>query len=58
LGNPEEKETTRKTRHRWEDNIEMYVRKIGWGDMDSIELVQDRDQWRSLVHPIMNLRVP
>jgi hypothetical protein len=29
------KETTRKT-HRWEDNMKMDLRYIGWGGMDYI----------------------
>jgi hypothetical protein len=33
---------------RWEDNIKMDLREIGWGDMDWIDLAQDRDQWRAL----------
>jgi hypothetical protein len=34
------------------------LREIGWGGMDWIELVLDRDQWRALVNTVMNLRVP
>jgi hypothetical protein len=40
------------------DNIKMDLRGIEWGDMDWIDLVQDRDQWRALVNMVMNLRVP
>jgi hypothetical protein len=45
-------------RRRWEDNIRMDLREIGWGGMDWIDLAQDRDQWRVLVNTVMNLRVP
>jgi hypothetical protein len=40
------------------DNIEMRLREIEWGDMDWVELAQDRDQWRVLVNTVMNLHVP
>jgi hypothetical protein len=33
-------------------------REIRWGDMDSIYVAQDRDQWRALVNTAMNLQVP
>jgi hypothetical protein len=36
----------------------MDLREIGWGVMDWIDLAQDRDQWRTLVNTVMNLRVP
>jgi hypothetical protein len=36
----------------------MDFRDIGWGDMDWIDLAQDRDQWRGLVNKVMNLWVP
>jgi hypothetical protein len=36
----------------------MDLREIGWDSMDWIDLAQDRDQWRTLVNTVMNLRVP
>jgi hypothetical protein len=51
------KETTRRPRRRWVDNIKMEIREIEWDGMDRIELAQDRDQWRALVNTAMNLRV-
>jgi hypothetical protein len=41
-----------------EDNIKIDFEEIGWDDMDWIDLVQDKDQWRALVNTVMNLRVP
>jgi hypothetical protein len=35
----------------------MDLREIGWDGMDWIDLAQDRDQWRTLVYMIINLRV-
>jgi hypothetical protein len=43
---------------RWEDNIKIDLREVGWGGMDWINLAQDRDRWRALVYTVMNLRVP
>jgi hypothetical protein len=40
-------------RRRCEDNIRIDLREIGWGDMDWIDLAQDRDQWRALVNTVM-----
>jgi hypothetical protein len=40
------------------DNIKVDLREIGWGDMDWIDLAQDRDQWRALVNTVLNLWVP
>jgi hypothetical protein len=31
-------------KRRWEDGIRMYLREIGWGSVDWIQLTQDRDQ--------------
>jgi hypothetical protein len=48
----------RRFRCRWEDNIRMDVREIGWKDMNWVHLAQDRDQWRAVVYTAMNFRVP
>jgi hypothetical protein len=55
---PERKRPLGRPSRRWVDNIKMDPREIGWGGMDWIDLVQDRDQWRALVNTVMNLRVP
>jgi hypothetical protein len=58
VGKPEGKTPLGRPRRRWEDNIKMDLKEIGWGGMDWIDLAQDRDQWRALVNTVMNLRVP
>jgi len=58
VGKPEGKRPLGRPRRRWEDNIKMDLHEVGCGDMDWIELAQDRDRWRALVNAVMNLRVP
>jgi hypothetical protein len=53
VGNPEGKRPLIRRRRRWVD-----LREIGWDGMDWIDLAQERDQWRTLVNTVMNLRVP
>ena len=45
-------------RHRWEDNIKMDLHEVGWGGMDWIDLVENRDRWRTPINAVMNLQVP
>jgi hypothetical protein len=58
VGKPEGKRPLGRPRRRWEDNINMDLREVGWGGIDWINLAQDRDRWRALVNAVMNLRVP
>lgn len=43
-GNAEVQKTRRKTRHRWEDNINVNLKEIGWKGVEWIHLAQDRDK--------------
>jgi hypothetical protein len=56
-GKPDGKKPLGRHRRRWEDNIKMDLREVGW-EMGWIELAQDRDRWRAHVNAVMNLRVP
>jgi len=58
VGKPEGKRPMGRHRIRLEDNIMMYLQEVGCGDMDLIDLAQDRDRWRTLVNATMNLQVP
>jgi hypothetical protein len=54
---PEGRRPLGRPRRRWEDNIKMNLREIGFGDVDWINWAQDRDRWQALVNTVMNLRV-
>jgi hypothetical protein len=58
VGRPEGRRPLGRPRRRWEDNIKIDLREVGWVGMNWIELAQDRDRWRAVVNAIMNLRVP
>jgi hypothetical protein len=58
VGRPRGKRPLGRPRRRWEDNIRMGLREIGWGGAGWMHLRQDRDQWWAVVNTVMNLRVP
>jgi hypothetical protein len=58
VGKPEEKTPLERPRHRWEDNIKMDLREIGWEGADWMHLAEDKGQWWDLLNVVMNLRVP
>jgi hypothetical protein len=56
MGRPWGKRQLGRPRCRWEDNIKWVIKK--WdGDMDWIDLAEDRDRWRALANAIMKFRI-
>jgi hypothetical protein len=58
VGKPDGKRPLGRPRHRWLDNIKMYLREIGWDEVDWMVMAQVRNQLRALVNTVLNLRVP
>jgi hypothetical protein len=45
-------------RHRWKDNIKMYLQEVEGGRGDWMELAQYRERRRALVGTVRDFRVP
>ena len=58
MGKPEGKRPLGRPRHRWEDNISMDLKELGYVPGDWIALAEDRDQSWACVRAVMNLWVP
>jgi hypothetical protein len=58
VGKPEGKRPLENRGRRWEDNIRMDDREIGWDGVDRMHVVEDRDQWWTLVNSVMNICIP
>jgi hypothetical protein len=59
VGKSEGRRPLERPRHRWEDNIKMDLKEVGWGveGTDWIDLAEDRDRWQ-VVNEVINLQVP
>jgi predicted membrane protein len=55
---PERKKPLGRSRHRWMNNIKMYIEEVEWDDVNWIGLAEDIDRWRVLVNTVMNFQVP
>ena len=58
VGKPEGKRPLGRPVRRWEDNNKMDLREVGCDPGEWIDLAEDRDQWRTYIRAVMNLRVP
>jgi hypothetical protein len=54
VGKPEGNKPLGRRRRRREDNIKMDLQEVGFGDIELIEMAQERDSFRTLVNAVMN----
>jgi hypothetical protein len=57
VGKLEGKRPLEKPKCRWEDEIRIDLREIGWGGVERIKLAQDRGWWRAVMNAVLNLWV-
>jgi hypothetical protein len=55
IGKHKGKRQFRRPRHRWEDNIRMDCREVGWEGLDWMLMIGTSE---ALVNPVVNLWVP
>jgi hypothetical protein len=57
-GKQEGKKPLRSPWNRREDNIKIDLKDIGWVDLHSVRMIQNRDKWRVVVNSVINSRAP
>jgi hypothetical protein len=58
VGRPEGKRLLERPKNKWENNIKMDFREIGFEGVDRNYLAQYTDRLGALVNTVMNLHVP
>jgi hypothetical protein len=58
IGKPKGKRPIGRQRYRWVDTSKINLRGIRWGDINWIDLAQNREQWTTLVNTVINFLVP
>ena len=53
VGKPQVKRSLGRRKHRWEENIKMFLQ-----ERERLDLALDRDKWWALANTVRNLRVP
>jgi hypothetical protein len=47
---PKDKRPLARPRHKWNDNIIIDFKEVGWESKDCIPAAQDTESWRALVN--------
>jgi hypothetical protein len=57
LQHPARRRPLGRPKSRWEDNINLYLKDIGWDGMDWMNLAEEMEKGQAVVHTVMNLQV-
>jgi hypothetical protein len=58
VGKLKGKRSLRRRQHKWKDNIKTYNKELGFGCVNWMHMIQDRNRWRITVNMTTNLLVP
>ena len=58
MGKPEGRRPLGRPRRRWEENIKMDLREVGWRHRQDRSSSRGRARWRAVVNAVMNLWIP
>jgi hypothetical protein len=56
VGNPEGNRSLEIPSPKWEDNIKINLKEIGWKRVDWINLAHDRNKWQAHLKAVMKRR--
>jgi hypothetical protein len=57
VGKPDGKRPLGKLGYRWEENVKLDFKDIGWECLDWIRLAHDRHRWQAVVSTVINLHI-
>jgi hypothetical protein len=57
MGKPERKRPLGRPRRRSKCNIKVEMQEVGCGNIDCVDLAQDRYRWGAFVNTVMDLRL-
>jgi len=58
VGRTEAKKPLGRTSGRWDYNIKLHLRQVGWRGMEWTDMADDSESWWSFANTVMNVRAP
>jgi hypothetical protein len=58
VGKPDKNILLGTPRSRWENDIKINLKKVGWGQWNGLTWLRIKDRWLVLVNMVMNFQIP